>query len=95
MLVFFCIVVYGDMRWMNIANVETVFIGEERAIQCQVNATDTLRGEYPLRIAAILMTGRLPMKMIFVGTLVPARQERIRPEKLPKVFLKESLCQRI
>ena len=71
---------------MKIANVETACIGKERAIQCQVNATDMLQEEYPLRKAAILMTGQLPMKMIFVETLVPARQKWIKPENLLKVF---------
>jgi hypothetical protein len=82
----FCLVVYGDMTWMIIANVETACIGKERAIQCQVNATDMLQEEYPLRIAAILMTGQLPMKMISVETLAPALQKWIKPENLLKLF---------
>ena len=83
------------MRWMTIANVGTAFIGKKRGILCQANATDTLQREYRLRMAALLMTGLLPMKTIIVENIVPILQERARPKNPLKKSLKDSLCRKI
>ena len=66
----------GELRWTMMANVETAFIGEGEARLCQGTVTGTLQSEYIPRMVALLVTGLLLMKTIFVATIAPAPQEQ-------------------